>query len=324
MARKKIAFVTGGTGKIGRHLVSLLVTKQFDVKVLTRSKITPWRPGSGVQVIKGDILDKDILMREILKDSYVFHLAVHQNISDSNRENFFRTNVLGTEVLLKACLDKKIRRLVCVSSIVIFKNTNKIERNEKWFLRDLKNNDYYVTTKLESLISTRKFYNNNKNTLPLVTVFPSMVIDIDDFNASAPSTAPFLQRFLWEKVGGGVPGGIMNLIGEGRRILNYVLMEDLVKGLLLAAEKGSSGEEYILGGENITAKNYLKLLVSKNRRKVFPFRIPVFPFKFIFLFNNIFKLPIIIAIIANSLSRDCFFSSKKAMSELDYNPKGRL
>jgi nucleoside-diphosphate-sugar epimerase len=151
-----------------------------------------------------------------------------------------------------------------------------------------------------------------------------MVIDVDDFNASAPSTAPFLQRFLWEKVGGGVPGGIMNLIGEGRRILNYVLMEDLVKGLLLAAEKGSSGEEYILGGENITAKNYLKLLVSKNRRKVFPFRIPVFPFKFIFLFNNIFKLPAIIVIIARSLSRDCFFSSKKAISELGYNPKGKL
>jgi dihydroflavonol-4-reductase/farnesol dehydrogenase len=125
-------------------------------------------------------------------------------------------------------------------------------------------------------------------------------------------------------VGGGVPGGILNLIGEGGRILNYVLMEDLVKGLLLAAEKGCSGEEYILGGANITAKNYLKLLVSKKRKKVFPFRIPVFPFKIIFLFNNIFKLPVIIAIIANSLSRDCFFSSKKAMSELGYNPKERL
>jgi dihydroflavonol-4-reductase len=324
MTRKKIAFVTGGTGKIGRHLVSLLITEQFDVKVLTRSNKTLWRPGSGVQVIKGDILDKDILMREISKDSYVFHLAVHQNISDSNRENFFRTNVLGTEVLLRACLEKKIRRLVCVSSIVIFKNTRKIERNEKWFLRDHKNNDYYVTTKIESLISTRKLYNKNKNALPLVTVFPSMVIDVNDFNASAPSTAPFLQRFLWEKVGGGVPGGILNLIGKGGRILNYVLMEDLVKGLLLAAEKGCSGEEYILGGANITAKNYLKLLVSKKRKKVFPFRIPVFPFKIIFLFNNIFKLPVIIAIIANSLSRDCFFSSKKAMSELGYNPKERL
>ena len=80
-------------------------------------------------------------------------------------------------------------------------------------------------------------------------------------------TAPFLQRFLWEKVGGGVPGGIINLIGKGSRILNCVLMEDLVKGLLLAAEKGSSGEEYILGGANITAKNYLKLLLVKKEKK---------------------------------------------------------
>ena len=324
MARTKTAFVTGGTGKIGRHLVSLLLTEQFSVKVLTRSSNTYWGEGSGVQAIKGDLLDKDILMREILKDSYVFHLAVHQDISDSNRENFFRTNVLGTEVLLKACLEKKISTLVCVSSIVIFKNTQKIERNEKWFLRDFENHDHYATTKLEALISTRNFYNNNKGALPLVTVFPSMVVDVEDFNASAPTTAPFLQRFLWEKVGGGVPGGIINLIGEGRRILNYVLMEDLIKGLLLAAEKGSSGEEYILGGANITAKNYLKLLTSKRKKKVFPFRIPIFPFKIICLFNNIFKLPPIIAIVAHSLSRDCFFSSKKAISELGYNPKGKL
>jgi len=158
----------------------------------------------------------------------------------------------------------------------------------------------------------------------LVTVFPSMVVDVEDFNASAPTTATFLQRFLWEKVGGGVPGGIINLIGKGRRILNYVLMEDLIKGLLLAAEKGSSGEEYILGGANITAKNYIKLLTSKRKKKVFPFRIPVFLFKFIFLFNNIFKLPPIITIIVHSLSRDSFFSSKKAMSDLGYNPKGKL
>ena len=324
MAQAKTAFVTGGTGKIGRHLVTLLLKEQFNVKVLTRSSNTPWGAGSGVQVIKGDLLDKDILMREILKDSYVFHLAAHQDVSDSNRENFFRTNVLGTEVLLKACLEKKIRTLVCVSSIIIFKNTQKIKRNETWFLRDFENHDHYATTKLEALISTRKFYNSNKEALPLVTVFPSMVVDMDDFNASAPTTQPFLQRFLWEKVGGGVPGGIINLIGEGSRILNYVLMEDLVKGLLLAAKKGSSGEEYILGGANITAKNYLKLLVGRRNKKVFPFRIPIFPFKIIFLFNNIFKLPAIIAIIANSLSRDCFFSSKKAISELGYNPKGGL
>ena len=111
MAQAKTAFVTGGTGKIGRHLVTLLLKEQFNVKVLTRSSNTPWGVGSGVQVIKGDLLDKDILMREILKDSYVFHLAAHQDVSDSNRENFFRTNVLGTEVLLKACLEKKNKDL---------------------------------------------------------------------------------------------------------------------------------------------------------------------------------------------------------------------
>ena len=54
-----------------------------------------------------------------------------------------------------------------------------------------------------------------------------MVIDVNDFHASTPSSASLLQHFLWEKIGGGVPGGMMTLIGQGERILNYVIMDDL-------------------------------------------------------------------------------------------------
>ena len=323
LIRKK-AFITGGNGKIGRHLVNYLLRKGFDIIILTRKSNTPWQNNNKVRVIKGDLLDKATLVREIPENSYVFHLAAYQDINDPNRENFFKSNVLGTEILLESCLSKKIRKVIYVSTIIVYEDTRNNQRDEKWNLRDIKTSDHYAATKLEGLAKVRSFQSNKKDAFPLVTVFPSMVIDVNDFHSSTPTTASFLQRFLWEKIGGGVPGGIINLIGRGERILNYVVMDDLVEGLLLAANHGRNGEEYILGGENITARNYLKILTNKRRKKVFPFRIPIFPFKIVFLFKRILKLPPVIGIIAQNISRNYFFSSEKAKNELGYNPKCSL
>ena len=98
----------------------------------------------------------------------------------------------------------------------------------------------------------------------------------------------------------------------------------MVQGLLLAAYNGNSGEEYILGGENITAQGYLKALTDRTKKKVLPLRVPVFPFRVIYLFRNILKLPPVISIIVQNITKDYFLSSKKAKKKLGYNPERKL
>jgi len=318
------AFVTGGSGKIGKHLVSLLLRENFDIKILSRNDLTSWQNQNRVKVVKADLLDKNILTKELSEDDYVFHLAVHQGVDRFDWETFFKVNVLGTEVLLESCLKKKVKKVICVSSIVVFESTGQNEQDEKMHLIDAKRSDHYAASKVEALKRTRNFVAKTKGLLPIITVFPSMVIDLNDFNSSRPTNKSFLQSFFWDKIGGGIPGGVINRIGRGNRILNYVIIEDLVQGLLLAAYNGNSGEEYILGGENITAQGYLKALTDRTKKKVLPLRVPVFPFRVIYLFRNILKLPPVISIIVQNITKDYFLSSKKAKKKLGYNPERKL
>ena len=321
-SKKPSAFLSGGTGKIGRHLVRFLLEKNFVVKILTRKDYNPWPKESNVKIIKGNILDQNILKSVIAENDYVFHLAAYQNSNDNNKENFFKTNVLGAEILLKTCLRNNVKRVVYVSSTVIFKNTEKVTQNEKWELENHANLDYYASTKLDGLLRARKMYNQSKGNFPIVIVFPSAVIDINSFSSSAPST--LAQRIIWEKIGGGIPGGIVNLIGKENRILNYVIMDDLIKGIFLAAKYGGNGEEYILGGENITSRDYLRALALRQNKKVFPLRIPIFPIRVLFFFRSFLKLPSIIKAIIQNNSKNCCFSLEKAKMELGYVPEIKL
>ena len=324
LKNKKTVFVSGGTGKIGQYLVKLLSKNNFSVRVLTRKNFDPWGGDDNITLLEGDLLEEQSIKKGITDCHYIFHLAVYQNTNDIDREKFHQVNVKATENILLAGLNEGVEKIINVSSVVVFKNTGKTERDESWELCKKIDLDHYASTKLESLYKTRNLIASYPSPPPVVTVFPTAVIDQSHTKSNDSSNLSTIQRFVWEKVGGGIPGGVINLIGQGDRIFNYVSMSDLVDGLLLAAKYGKSGEEYILGGENITSRNYLKALMKKRKEKVFPFRIPVFPFKIIFLFKNIFKLPPIISIIARNIPGDRFFSSKKAKNKLGYNPKGTL
>lgn len=318
------ALVTGGTGQIGRNLIPLLVDSGFRVKALVRSGQNPWTTKKQVSVIKGDIGDADVINDGIRDCDYVFHLAAYQNQDDRDRKKFYETNVIGTETLLNACAKANIKKVVNVSSIVVFQNTAKIERDENWGLRRETNLDHYASSKLESLARCRKLFAAANGRIPLVTVFPTAVINLSDFQSSAPNQLSSIQKFIWENIGGGIPGGVVNLIGNGSRVMNYVLMDDLVKGLLLAARYGKSGEEYILGGENATVSDYLQTAAKREGKKVFPLRFPAFPFKALDLFDEFVNLPPIIGLIARNISYDRYFSSSKAEKELGYKPVGKL
>lgn len=317
---QKTAFVTGGTGKIGLVLVDRLVHSGFFVKVLTRRQDNPWTNVNNVKIIRGNIMDKGIIKEAIQGCDYIFHLAVYQNISDSKKDLFEKINVEGTKTILDCVVNFGVKKIVYVSTAAVFKPTGKIERNEEWLQRNSCSHEYYLQTKIEALKLVREM----KKNLPIVVVYPTAVIDFKDFSSSAPVQSVSLQRFLWEKIGGGIPGGFMNLIGAGNRVFNYVAVEDLVEGIILAAMFGRIGEEYILGGYNVTSRNYLCATSRRLNKHPFPFRIPVLLFKIIALAGWLIPLPTMIRLIAKEPPGDLCLSSEKAKKDLKYNPKMKL
>lgn len=317
---QKTVFVTGGTGKIGRHLVAHLVSHGFGVKMLIRRQDNSWAKVDSIRTIEGDILEQNTIRKAVQGCDYLFHLAVYQNINDKRKDLFQRVNVEGTKTILNSSINSGVKKIVYVSTAMLFESTGKLERDEGWIQKTSCPNDHYLQTKIEALMFVRQM----KKHLPIVIVYPTAVMDLKDFSSSAPVRSKGWQKFLWEKIGGGIPGGLVSLIGSKDRIFNYVIVEDLVEGIIQSAIIGQAGEEYILGGENITVENYLRVASQRVNKRVFPIRIPIYPLKVIFRFSRFASVSPSINLMSQNSQMDMCFSSEKATRFLGYNPRLKL
>ena len=116
--------MTGGTGFIGSRVVKRLRDRGDDVVVLAR------RPekasGLDAEIVEGDLGDADTIRRGVEGCQAVFHIAADYRVgmAASKRESMRDSNVRGTERVLDAATDAGVDRIVYVSTINIFGNTN--------------------------------------------------------------------------------------------------------------------------------------------------------------------------------------------------------
>jgi nucleoside-diphosphate-sugar epimerase len=292
--------VTGASGVIGKVVVKLLINSGYSVRVLMREgSVNHWPGEKLIEIFSGDISDK-ILLARFLKDTWgVIHLAAEMD-SSQEWDVFKRVNVDSVENIMKLVPVKS--RLVVASSVVVYADTGFAIRDEKWKLKKDGGVDKYVQSKLEALHIIR----NSKR--KIITVMPSTVVDHEIFGREQFITDNWLWKWVWNNIGGGIPGGLMAAVGDSQRIMNFVEVKDVAQGIVLALEKGKLGEEYILAGENISAKNYLIKMSKRCGKKYLKIRIPNF-------FLRMFGLGGVV---------NMNYSYEKAKSQLGYLPKWKL
>lgn len=252
-------FVTGGNGFIGSWLVKALVEAGHEATLLLR-------PTSDLSLLNGisftpafgDITDYRSVLEGMTNCKLVFHTAAHIAYSPQAKALMNKVNVQGTENVLRASIENKIKRLVHTSSIAAIGASEEPEilnEDSPYEIGHL--NLGYNETKREAEELVKNAVRSGK--LDAVIVNPSLVY--------GPGDAKKNSRKLHLKVAQGrIPfypiGGI-----------NVVSIEDVIEGHLKALEKGRSGERYILGGENLTFKNLFGLLAKSANH--FPPKIPV-------------------------------------------------
>lgn len=279
---KKI-FVTGATGKIGNYLALILLDQGYKVIALVRDKSRLSIEHKNLKLIEADLLETNKYQKELQKCDFVFHLAAYQNISDQKIDNFVRVNVEGMKSILKAALDSKIKRFFYVSTAMVFRETRGKPIDEKSAKRKLGNPNYYVETKLRAL----KIINQFENKIPITTFYPTIVIDTREITDSANKPGQKGQNFFWRIIGGGIPGGLMCLVGNKNRIMNYIFMDNLVKAMVKAVGRKNLGKDYLLGGENVSVGEYLRQALAIKGRLLAPIRIPIIVLKAI----GLLKIP---------------------------------
>jgi len=110
--------ITGATGKIGQKLINHLIDHGLSIRIL--SKRTALNLSGQIEIIPGDLFNQNDLLKAVENINTIVHLAAvtHSN----NQELYWRTNVKGTENLIKAAKKARVSRLIFVSSRAINPN----------------------------------------------------------------------------------------------------------------------------------------------------------------------------------------------------------
>lgn len=107
------AFVTGGTGFVGSHLVEELLDRGAEVRALVRSD-PKWLAGLPVEFVSGDLTDGDLLRRSLEGVDTVFHVG---GLTRARTEReLHEANVMATERLLDAASNASVGRMMVTSS----------------------------------------------------------------------------------------------------------------------------------------------------------------------------------------------------------------
>jgi dihydroflavonol-4-reductase len=228
--------VTGATGFIGAHVTRLLVERGDAVVVSVRSE-SDLQPLDGLELrsVRADVCDRQSVRRAMRGVDRVFHLAGTTNLR-LDRARTFALNLEGTRIVLEEALRAGVQRVVYTSSAAAVGPAPEGDTADESSAWDAGRYDIpYVDSKHEAEIVALRLLARG---LPVVIVNPAHVLGAGD---PGRSSTVLVKRFMRRQIPAYVDG-----------TLNIVGVDDVARGHLLADEKGTVGERYILGNRNFT------------------------------------------------------------------------
>ena len=243
--------VTGGSGFIGQHLVSALVARNRQVRVL--DLVPPTHPSPDLQYVEGSVLDSGLVNQALDDVGEVYHLAALPGMWLPNKADFHNVNYLGTEVIITAARKRGIARFLhCSTESILFRGPSSQDAlSERRLMRADDMPGLYTRSKM---LAEQLAMQAASSGFPLVVGTPTMPIGPHDHNLTPPTA--MLQHFL---------DGRLHLYLDF--IVNLVDVRDVAEGLILAMEQGRAGHRYILGSESIPLKRILELMAAISGRR---------------------------------------------------------
>jgi dihydroflavonol-4-reductase len=252
------AFITGATGFVGANVARALIDAGWRLRALARAESdTGNLDGLDIEVVTGALTDLD-LAGKMHGCAALFHVGAHYSLLRADRAAVLRSNVEGTRTILAAARAAGVTRTVYTSSVSAIG------------VRHAGIADETYQAPLDAMIGTykrSKFLAEQEARAAaaagqdIVIVNPSTPLGAWDRKPTP--TGEILVRFL--------SGRMPAVVETG---LNFVNVDDVARGHLLAYECGRSGERYILGAENLTLRALLERIGALVGRPAPPLTVP--------------------------------------------------
>jgi dihydroflavonol-4-reductase len=241
-------FVSGATGFVGTHVARSLGAAGAELRLLTRkTSRTKHLEGLRAELVTGDLLQPENLRNAISGCDALVHVAADYRLWVPDPKAMYAANVEGTKALLRLARETGVPRVVYTSSVATM-----------GFLSDGTVVDEETPVSIKNMIGhykRSKFLAEQEAIAAarlgqrVVILNPTTPIGSDD--AKPTPTGRIVVDFLNRKFPAYVDTG-----------LNLVDVQAVAAMHVTALERGSSGERYILGGENLTLKQILDRMAA--------------------------------------------------------------
>jgi len=301
--------VTGANGFLGNHIVKTLLDQGYQV----RAFILDGTPEDvlkdlAIEVYKGNLMNLADIEKALDSCDFVIHTAAITDLWPTKNEISWKINFEVAKNIAKAVKQKSIKKYIHVGTANSFgfgtKNQPGTEESEfncgKYKL------DYINSKKAaqEYLLAEQK-----ENGLPVVIINPTFMIGEND---SKPGTGEMIISVLTGKVSVYTAGGRC-----------FASVKDVAHGAVNALKKGRVGECYITGGTNLNYKEFFTLIgkignVKPPKRKIPTFLVITFAAITEFIASIRKKKPLLTKAMARMSGDGHYYSSDKAIRELDF------
>jgi nucleoside-diphosphate-sugar epimerase len=236
--------VTGATGFLGKHLAHALKATGCVVRALARpSKRARRLADAGIEVVEGQITSSGDVVEAAKGCDRIYHLAAaFRNVAHSD-EHYWRVNVGGTLNVIAAARAHGCERLVHCSTGGVHGHIEDPPADETY---RFKPGDIYQRTKLEAELAAAEA---GEEGLPVSIVRPGAIYGEGDMRFLPLFRAIQRNRFA--------------MVGSGHTRLHMVHVDDLVRGLMLAASHpAANGETFLIAGAEAPTLNEVAATVA--------------------------------------------------------------
>lgn len=266
--QNKRVLVTGGPGFIGSHLVDALVKLKARVTVPSRQPHSEFLAPvlSKINLLNGDLKNPHFTDKILLDQDYVFHLAAHVggiHYNNAHPATLLHENLLPTVNLLHSAREKKIKKILLVSSACVYPRFCTIPTPESDGFKDEPEptNYGYGWSKRIAEILAKTYHQEFGLKIGIVRPYNAYG-PRDNFDPLQSHVIPALVKRICD---GEDP---LVVWGDGSPTRSFIYVTDIVAGMLAAMEKQSLPDPINLGTtEEISIKELAALIIKLAKTK---------------------------------------------------------
>lgn len=262
----KNILVTGGAGFIGSNFINYILNKRDDYSIVNLDRLTyagnlenlkEVESKKNYTFIKGDIVNGELVnyIFEKYKIKYVINFAAESHVdrSISGSEVFFRTNVIGTNVLLEASKRFTVERFLQISTDEVYGSLG----SSGFFTEKtpISPNSPYSASKASSDLLVQAFH----HTYGLPTLITRCSNNYGPFQFPEKLIPLMILNALQDKK--------LPVYGDGKNVRDWIYVIDHNKAVELVFENGKVGEVYNIGANNEMPNIQIIKLILKKLKK---------------------------------------------------------